>query len=1337
MHFALVILILLEILIQKTDARFTVCSSINIQGPISVNKLSKVQNCSIVVGHIRLMNTQFHDLNQSTSIFPNLIEITDYLLIFQIQNINNLEILFPKLSIIRGHNLFKNNALIIFLTNSLLKLSLKSLVQINKGSVLISRLYHACYINTIDWSYILKNNTKPIINLNNNECFSNCFNCWSENSVQLKCPTKCENNCNLKNTSQCCPDSLCSYCQNSTCLSCSNFRDLTNKNGKCVLNCAENSLIYENSLCIKLEDCSIETKSLVKNYNIIENRACVKECPVGYKLEYKVKKINEKLIKFRECVRCDDQICKKDCSISSFHLRKNSDLDKVKNCHKVKSLIIELEVDLGSSFLAEYLKYLEEIEDFLIITRNSYLTSLKFLKRLRKIHGKSLFENKYSIFVHTNPKLRDLWPEIENKKFQISYGSVKFFENPDLCFQIIENFLLNSNLSNIHESDVSFNFNGYRRLTCSNRTIELKFELKRNFIKVLWNVTISDLRRLKGFNIFYKQVAENYLEYDISDSFDQSDWMHLYVEFNEKNSKDFVSIEIENLEAFTKYAIYVKADLMINSNWLINSKYSTQFDRIISAINYVQTLPSQPGKIEKIEHEPLTSDKIILKWKPPKKPNGIIEFYFIAYTILEETGSFKFGTDNCDLDPNVIMTKKLENQEEKKSEQVDNKVDHKNTKCDTITNSEPKKSQIEIEQDEIISIEDEIYNLAFRPSKNFDTLPKYKTKIKQNNSIFQSSNLIVTSTKPIVETDQKIDELIKENFNLEEKLLFMVKKDLFVFENTNLLTTLKTNNQSLNTTLNGLKSFARYMVSIIGCQNFSNDLKNSLKQTKSLDNVKYFSIEQYCSKSSIYTFRSLPNESFDRIPEVYLYSEKSIYYFKWSKPVRPNGFIFKYNLKFIDAKSNKTYGPICHSSLDNLKVGLNQFLLTEGRLYLISVQAVSTAGYGPWSTQIVKYKVPSLSEYYLILTVQVIAVVFGALLLFVVLLLVFKKYNKSKEKGYFSIKSHYYYFRPDEWEIKRENLIIGERIGSGCFAEVHKGQLLDVKTNQKVDCAIKFCGSDHQSRQRLLKEANMMKSINATHIVRLLGVISRENPAYLILEYMDNGDLKEYLKTFRSNENKSEISTERFYRIAAEIADGMLWLSEHKYIHRDLAARNCLISKDNVIKIADLGLSKDIYQNPVYREKCKSLLPIRWMSPESLLDGSSTTKSDVWSYGVVIWEMVTYGENPYSGKDNEDVIRFVKNGGRLQLPDNAPFKLYSIFSKCMITEDFKRINFKDILDILDPDLTSDFKQASYYHTDFRKKPSKRKHSECKQINEDRKIEVVIAEPCADGIDNYM
>ena len=344
-----------------------------------------------------------------------------------------------------------------------------------------------------------------------------------------------------------------------------------------------------------------------------------------------------------------------------------------------------------------------------------------------------------------------------------------------------------------------------------------------------------------------------------------------------------------------------------------------------------------------------------------------------------------------------------------------------------------------------------------------------------------------------------------------------------------------------------------------------------------------------------------------------------------------------------------------------------------------------------------------------------------------------------KDNRFFTINSRYYYFKPDEYEISRESLIIGERIGCGCFAEVHKGKI-KLKNNVELDCAIKFCGSDEQSRQRILKEGNMMKSISTTHIVKLLAIVSKNNPVYLCLEYMHKGDLKEYLTGFKTQNRKlnvkSEISEQRFYRIASEIADGMLWLSEHKYVHRDLAARNCLISKDDVIKIADLGLSKDIYQNPVYREKCKSLLPIRWMSPESLIDGSSTTKSDVWSYGVVIYELATYGDNPYNDLTNEEVVAFVRNGGKLKL-EEAPLKLFTLFNKCLIREDFKRISFKEILDILDPDLTNDFKESSYYHNEFRKKINKKRQEQKLTLN-DKLIDVnIVKEPSFGDLDNYM
>lgn len=175
-------------------------------------------------------------------------------------------------------------------------------------------------------------------------------------------------------------------------------------------------------------------------------------------------------------------------------------------------------------------------------------------------------------------------------------------------------------------------------------------------------------------------------------------------------------------------------------------------------------------------------------------------------------------------------------------------------------------------------------------------------------------------------------------------------------------------NNTFNITLSGLKSFTRYLVSIMACQKFFNDLNSSSE----------YLIEDFCSKPKIFSFRSVRDgisfflnnliylifilETLDRIPETILYSEKGVYFFKWLSPNSPNGILLRYNLKFIDIKSNKTFGPLCHSSTE-LNVALNQYLLIEGRTYSIKVQIVTTAGYGPWSTELIKYTVPSLSDY--------------------------------------------------------------------------------------------------------------------------------------------------------------------------------------------------------------------------------------------------------------------------------------------------------------------------------------------------------------------------------------
>lgn len=478
---------------------------------------------------------------------------------------------------------------------------------------MLSRLYHTCYINTIDWSFMQKQKdaTKPTIALVNNDCYTQTCqsacrnqlnsnqNCWNEKDCQLKCSTYCTNGCNLSNTSQCCTDPLCDNCYNdSTCVGCSKYRDL--KTGNCVNNCSSNTLIYQEHSCIRIEDCSYDSNSLIKQYHIFNKSHCVKECPNGYEPQL-IENNSTKRVNVSICHPCEDNICKKDCSFS-FILKLNSDLNQIKNCFRVKSLHIELRSNVTQQALIESLQYLEEIDEYLVIVRNKHLNSLNFFKNLRQINGKNLYEKKFALFVHTNEVLRELW-NYETTSLKINNGTVKFFENPELCYQDIERFLSTCKL-NFSDSEISFNFNGYRRLTCSNQTIDLKFSLMSKIITVNWNVTVSDLRRLKGYILSFTEVPDDYFidqnDVDFMHSFKTSatdslfEWNYLYHQYDESiDASRSITVNIE-VEPFTRYAIYVKADLTIDSHLSNIGHYSSfALDKVISQINYVYSLPAR------------------------------------------------------------------------------------------------------------------------------------------------------------------------------------------------------------------------------------------------------------------------------------------------------------------------------------------------------------------------------------------------------------------------------------------------------------------------------------------------------------------------------------------------------------------------------------------------------------------------------------------------------------------------------------------------------------------------------------------------------------------------
>lgn len=232
-------------------------------------------------------------------------------------------------------------------------------------------------------------------------------------------------------------------------------------------------------------------------------------------------------------------------------------------------------------------------------------------------------------------------------------------------------------------------------------------------------------------------------------------------------------------------------------------------------------------------------------------------------------------------------------------------------------------------------------------------------------------------------------------------------------------------------------------------------------------------------------------------------------------------------------------------------------------------------------------------------------------------------------------------YEADRWEVDRPNVVQLHELGQGSFGMVYEGVIKNLKIEgSETRCAIKTVNENATDKERVsfLNEASVMKQFDTAFVVRLLGVVSLSQPTMVIMELMINGDLKGYLRSHRpeydngSGTPPTPPTLRQILQMAAEIADGMSYLTAKKYVHRDLAARNCMVSEDMTVKIGDFGMTRDIYETDYYRKGTKGLLPVRWMSPESLKDGVFTSSSDVFSYGVVLWEISTLASQPYQVK---------------------------------------------------------------------------------------------------------
>uniref|UniRef100_A0A8D8RG83 non-specific protein-tyrosine kinase n=2 Tax=Cacopsylla melanoneura TaxID=428564 RepID=A0A8D8RG83_9HEMI len=262
------------------------------------------------------------------------------------------------------------------------------------------------------------------------------------------------------------------------------------------------------------------------------------------------------------------------------------------------------------------------------------------------------------------------------------------------------------------------------------------------------------------------------------------------------------------------------------------------------------------------------------------------------------------------------------------------------------------------------------------------------------------------------------------------------------------------------------------------------------------------------------------------------------------------------------------------------------------------------------------------------------------------------------------------------YELTRNQIEIGEKIGDGQFGDVHRG-VFRRPDKTVISVAVKTCkgDTDLSTAEKFLEEAYIMQQFEHPHIIKLIGVCS-ESPIWIVMELAKFGELRSYLQT-----NKHHLDLATLLKYSYQLSTALSYLESKKFVHRDIAARNVLVSSHTCVKLADFGLSRWV-QDQSYYKASKGKLPIKWMSPESINFRRFTTASDVWMFGVCMWEILMLGVKPFQGVKNSEVTAKLDNGERLALPANCPPRLYSLMSQCWSYEPSKRPSFKQIKQVL-------------------------------------------------------
>uniref|UniRef100_A0A8C3PQP3 Tyrosine-protein kinase receptor n=1 Tax=Calidris pygmaea TaxID=425635 RepID=A0A8C3PQP3_9CHAR len=1257
-----------------------ICRSMDIRN--NLTRLNMLENCTVIEGHLQILlmfKTKPEDFRELS--FPKLTMITDYLLLFRVYGLESLKGLFPNLTVIRGTHLFFNYALVIFEMVHLKEIGLYNLMNITRGAVRIEKNNELCYLSTIDWSRILDSVEDNYIVANKDdkeECGdvcpgtvkgkSNCpptvingifiERCWTHDRCQRVCPAACKSQ-GCTSDGQCCHSECLGDCTEPNnpekCVACRNFY----LEGKCVDTCPPGYYRFEGWRCVTFSFCQ-ELHNKCKNAresgcHVIHNNECVHECPSGYIM-------NSSNLHCTPCAGPCPKVCDygKEKTIDSV-----TSAQELRGCTVVNGSLV-INIRGGNNIAAELeanLGLIEEISGYLKIRRSYALVSLSFFRKLHLIRGETLEAGNYSFYALDNQNLRQLW-DWSKHNLTIARGKLFFHYNPKLCLSEIHKMEEISGTKGRQErNDIALKTNG-DQASCENELLKFS-SIRTSHDKILlkWEpYWPPDFRDLLGFMLFYKEAPyQNVTEFDGQDACGSNSWTVVDVDppprSNEPKAQAQPGWLLRGLKPWTQYAVFVKTLVTFSDE---RRTYGAK-----SEIIYVQTNATVPS----VPLDPISvsnsSSQIILKWKPPSEPNGNITHYLVFWQQQAEDSEL-YELDYCLKGlklPSRTWSPPFESEDPQKYNQSEN--EDVSGECCSCPKTD---SQIQKELEESAfrkTFENYLHNEVF--------VPRPSRKRRDLGSVANATVVI-----PTIASSPNNSAAASENTEEQKPFEKVRFKESLV--------------------ISGLRHFTGYRIELHACNHDAQ--------------------ESRCSVAAYVSARTMPEAKADDIvgPVTHEVVEKNTVHLKWQEPKEPNGLIVLYEVN---------YGRLGETEEAHYCVSRKHFANEQGcKLrglqpgnYSVRIRATSLAGNGSWTEPTYFYVADYLNaqpNIAVIIVPIIFAIIIAGIIGAAYNLCVSSRQTEgptgplyaSSNPEYLSTSDVYV---PDEWEVPRDKITLLRELGQGSFGMVYEGIAKDiVKGEPETRVAVKTVNESASLRERIefLNEASVMKGFSCHHVVRLLGVVSKGQPTLVVMELMAHGDLKSYLRSLRpdaeNNPGRPPPTLREMIQMAAEIADGMAYLNAKKFVHRDLAARNCMVAEDFTVKIGDFGMTRDIYETDYYRKGGKGLLPVRWMAPESLKDGVFTAYSDVWSFGVVLWEISSLAEQPYQGLSNEQVLKFVMDGGYLDQPDSCPERLHSLMQMCWQYNPKMRPTFIEIIEMLKEDLDPSFHEVSFFYSEENK-----------------------------------